>query len=120
MIVSGPIPSGTETDRSPFPPLLEQNRREMESLCLQFRVRQMSVFGSILADHFHADSDVDLLVEFEPDSNHTLFDLVELKARCEEILGREVDIVCHSSMVQSRNQFRANHILTTARYFCGS
>jgi len=46
---------------------LEIPRPEVESFCARNHIRKLSLFGSILTDRFRPDSDVDVLVEFEPD-----------------------------------------------------
>jgi uncharacterized protein len=41
-------------------------RAEIESFCGRNHIRKLALFGSILTDRFRPDSDVDMLVEFEP------------------------------------------------------
>ncbi|MDQ3480300.1 MAG: nucleotidyltransferase domain-containing protein, partial [Actinomycetota bacterium] len=51
-----------------MPALLEDKRAQIEELCRHFRVRRLDVFGSAIRDDFDPGrSDVDFLVEFEPD-----------------------------------------------------
>lgn len=49
------------------------------------------MFGSIARGEDGPDSDIDLLVDFEPDSS--LFDLLHLARQLEDLLGRPVDVV---------------------------
>jgi len=42
-------------------------------------VVELSLFGSILREDFHPDSDMDVLVTFAPNAEISLFDLVQLK-----------------------------------------
>ncbi len=57
-------------------------------------VTSLAVFGSTGRDEAMADSDVDLLVEFDPDKRAGLFGFVEVQQRLEEILGvSRVDLV---------------------------
>ncbi len=74
--------------------------------------RPLSLFGSALRDDFRPDSDLDLLVEFEPDASYSLFDLVALQDELKDLLGREVDLVEASAL---RNPFRRREILRTRR-----
>ncbi len=53
-------------------------RQALAEFCRQRGIRRLAVFGSALRDDFRADSDVDLLVEFEPDHIPTLFDIVDM------------------------------------------
>ena len=55
--------------------LIELNIQRIIDLCRKHRVKTLAVFGSILTDRFNAQSDVDLLVDFEP-IDHDTFDYV--------------------------------------------
>lgn len=55
-------------------------------------IRRLSLFGSILHDHFGPDSDVDVLVEFEPDSHISLFEMGEIQMDLMDMIGRDVDL----------------------------
>ena len=67
---------------------LRENRR----LLAQFHVRSLSVFGSVVRGEAGPDSDIDVLVEFEPDAHVGLFAFARLQRCLQEILGREVDL----------------------------
>ena len=47
---------------------IEIPARELAELCRRWKVRELALFGSVLREDFSADSDVDLLVSFEPDT----------------------------------------------------
>jgi uncharacterized protein len=66
---------------------------ELEELCRRYRVRELALFGSVLRDDFRGDSDVDVLIEFEPDSHITLFDLSRIQRELTQLFGRNVDLV---------------------------
>lgn len=70
----------------------------------------MGFFGSILRDDFSKESDVDILVSFEPQSSWTLFDLVDMQDELEGLLGRKVDLVEREAI---KNPFRRKEILRT-------
>ena len=54
---------------------LEENRQGVVRACQQYRVVSLYVFGSSLRDDFRpGDSDIDLLVEFQPDESYALVD----------------------------------------------
>lgn len=61
--------------------------------CQHHRIRRLAVFGSILRDEFCPDSDVDLLVEFEPDAEIGFMALSRMRRELSELLGRPVDLV---------------------------
>lgn len=59
--------------------------------CRRHRVRRLSLFGSILRDDFGPDSDIDVLVEFEPGATPG-FAFFGLQEELSEMLGRRVDL----------------------------
>jgi len=60
--------------------------------CKRNRIRKLAFFGSVLRDDFGPDSDVDVLVEFEPDADVSLLDMVRMEEELTEIIGRKVDL----------------------------
>ena len=71
---------------------LAVDREALEGFCRANRIRRLSVFGSALRDDFRPDSDVDILVEFEPDVLIGLMGLARLELELAELFGREVDL----------------------------
>ena len=65
--------------------------RRLADLCRRYHVRKLAFFGSILRDDFGPQSDVDVLVEFEPGHIPGLAFLT-MEAELSEILGRKVDL----------------------------
>ena len=78
--------------------------------CKRWKVKEFSVFGSILREDFGPDSDVDVLLSFIKDAPWGLFEFVDMKEELEKIFGREVDIVEKEGL---RNPFRRREILHT-------
>ncbi len=93
-------------------PRLPISEEALARFCREHGIRSLSLFGSALRDDFRPDSDLDLLVEFEPDASYSLFDLVALQDELKDLLGREVDLVEASAL---RNPFRRREILRTRR-----
>ena len=62
----------------------------------KFGVKKASLFGSVVRGEATEKSDVDLLIEFK--GKKTLLDLVRLKMRLEELLGRDVDVLTYNSI----------------------
>ena len=58
----------------------------------QFHVVSLSVFGSVARDEASADSDVDVLVEFDLEAVVGLFEFVRLQRYLTQLLGRRVDL----------------------------
>lgn len=78
--------------------------------CRRWKVTQLALFGSVLRDDFRADSDVDVLVTFEPDADISLFDLGAMQQELEGMFGRHVDLVEEAGL---RNPFRRRSILSS-------
>ena len=62
-------------------------------LCRQYRVRELALFGSAARDDFDGDSDVDLLVDFEPEAQVGFLTLARLRRELSDVLHRPVDLV---------------------------
>jgi len=60
--------------------------------CEQNHIRKLALFGSALREDFRPDSDVDLLVEFEPNARVGLIRLAGMELDLGELLGRKVDL----------------------------
>jgi predicted nucleotidyltransferase len=63
----------------------------LADFCMRHKVRKLSLFGSALRDDFGPDSDVDVLVEFEPNAKVGL-NFFAMEMELSEILGRKVDL----------------------------
>lgn len=88
-------------------------QERIEAFCRRWRVRELSLFGSVLRDDFRPDSDVDVLLDLEPGHGLSLYDLDEIESELSEIFGgREVDVTFKSAL---RNPFRRHEILRTHR-----
>ena len=64
---------------------------EIEAFCRKHHIRRLALFGSVLRDDFTDESDVDVLVEFEPGLTPGLA-FFSMQRELSEILGRQVDL----------------------------
>ncbi len=74
---------------------LRRRLREIDGYCRRNWIRHLKAFGSILedrGDNFREDSDVDLLVEFEPGTRVTLLDMARMERELGELIGFKVDL----------------------------
>jgi len=80
--------------------MIQDNQKVIESLCRQFHVLKLEVFGSAVSDEFdETRSDVDFLVEFEALEPAPLADCYfGLLAELERLFGRNVDLVTTRSL----------------------
>ncbi|MBI3362033.1 MAG: nucleotidyltransferase family protein [Chloroflexi bacterium] len=68
-------------------------RNQIADFCRRNRIRRLSFFGSVLRDDFRPDSDVDVLVEFEPEAQIGFMALSRIKRELSALLERPVDLV---------------------------
>jgi predicted nucleotidyltransferase len=66
---------------------------KIAEICRKYQVRELSVFGSAARGDMQPESDIDLLVEFEPDAPVGLFEFAGMEEELTTALGRKVDLV---------------------------
>ena len=66
---------------------------ELTDFCRRYKVRELALFGSMLGTNYGPDSDVDLLVSFEPEARVSFLTLARMQRELETLLGRSVDLV---------------------------
>ncbi|MBX3363026.1 MAG: nucleotidyltransferase family protein [Phycisphaeraceae bacterium] len=64
----------------------------IEAFCARHGVRRLSLFGSILRPDFAPESDVDMLVEFEPGKTPGMIGFGAMILELEQLVGRKVDL----------------------------
>lgn len=67
-------------------------KKELAEFCRRNQIRRLSLFGSVLREDFGPDSDVDVLVEFEPEARVGLFALARMEMELSELLDHRVDL----------------------------
>jgi len=73
-------------DRFPVP------QEAVAAFCKAHDIRRLAFFGSVIRDDFGPDSDVDVLVEFEPGRTPGLLGMSAMEIELGRILGRKVDL----------------------------
>ncbi len=75
------------------------DRKGIEEICRKYRIKRFALFGSVLRDDFGPDSDVDVLVEFEPGSVPGFFGLHRIELEIARLFGnRKVDLLTFRSL----------------------
>ncbi|MFH1422028.1 MAG: nucleotidyltransferase family protein [Planctomycetota bacterium] len=67
-------------------------KEKLADFCRRNRIHKLAFFGSILRDDFGSDSDIDILVEFEPGQVIGYLRMADMEIGLSEILGRKVDL----------------------------
>ena len=80
---------------------IRAKRDEIYAIARKHKAEKLWVFGSCARKEERPDSDVDLLVKYEPKYN--LFDAIDLKDDMEHVLGREVDVISLGSLDSERS-----------------
>jgi predicted nucleotidyltransferase len=75
-----------------MPAQIEMPTEQIVGFCRGHAIRRLWLFGSVLRDDFRAESDVDFLVEFDPDAQVGLLDMAAMEIELGEMLGRKVDL----------------------------
>jgi len=73
-------------------PHISIDRETLAEFCQKYYIKHLAIFGSVLRDDFRPDSDVDVLVEFQPGQCH--LDFIAIERQLSGLLqGRRVDMV---------------------------
>ena len=71
---------------------IEIPKEKLAEFCRRHHIRKLSLFGSVLTESFTPESDVDVLVEFEPERTPGMLRMAGLELEISELLGRKVDL----------------------------
>ena len=77
---------------------IEIPANEITNFCRRHHIHELALFGSVLRDDFGPDSDVDVLVEFEPNAHIGYLGFFRLQDELVELFGREVDLFTANSL----------------------
>ncbi len=87
---------------------------ELEDFGRQWNTLVLSLFGSALRDNFKPDSDVDMLVQDEPNAHWSLIDHIGFKLELESLVGRRVGLVSKPAIEKSANWILRQNTLDSA------
>ena len=68
------------------------DKDQVAAFCRKHHIRKLALYGSVLRSDFHDDSDVDVLVEFDPAHIPGLMALAEMEEELSGIIGRKADM----------------------------
>jgi hypothetical protein len=88
------------------------HHEDLAQFCRKHSIRRLSFFGSVLRSDFGPESDIDVLVDFEPGHTPGLLQFARMQRELSELMdGREVDLRTPSELSK---YFRAQ-VLSTAQ-----
>ena len=92
-------------------PQISVSKTALAAFCQERGIRRLAVFGSALRDDFGPDSDIDLLVEFEPERIPGLLGIAGMEIELSELFaGRKVDL----RTAEDLSPYFRQHVLDTA------
>lgn len=68
-------------------------RQELADFCRRYNVQKLALFGSVLGDNFRAESDVDILVSFQPTAHIGFITFSRMQRELAGLFNRPVDLV---------------------------
>ena len=89
----------------------------ISQFCQRWNIIEFALFGSVLRDDFRPDSDVDVLVTYEPSHRITLSNSLSMQEETEYLFHRCVDLVEKKLL---KNPYRLSNILKTYRVIYAS
>jgi len=89
---------------------IEIDRKKIGEFCKRNRIQKLAFFGSVLRDDFRPESDVDILVKFEPGTTVGLLGLAGMEIELSEIIGRKADL----RTAEDLSRYFRDEVLATA------
>ncbi len=87
------------------------SKSDIGQFCQRWNITKLELFGSAIRDDFSDESDIDLLVEYDPAFHRTLSDMDMMQEEIEAIFHRSVDLVVRSTIENSPNPYKRENIL---------
>lgn len=91
---------------------------QLAEFCQHWQIVELALFGSILRDDFNPNSDVDILVTFQPNHSWGL-EFIQMREQLSTLFNRPVDLMTRNSIVNSHNVLRRQNILNSAEVIYG-
>lgn len=83
---------------------------DIQRFCQRYQIRELALFGSVLRNDFRIDSDIDVLVEFEPEAQIGLRALSRMQRELSTIFHRPVDLVTKTGLKPKIRQIILNNM----------
>lgn len=78
---------------------IDISKEKIVDFCQRWNIAKLSLFGSVLRDDFRPDSDIDVLVEFQPGHTPGFLKLHRMQEEFSKLLGnRHIDLVTPKSL----------------------
>lgn len=87
---------------------------QLIEFCQRWHVRELALFGSVLRDDFSAQSDIDILISYQPIAKRGLFEKIRMQEELSYLLDRDIDLVSKRAIENSHNWLRRKNILESS------
>ena len=81
------------TTKNPSRVKIKIPKKELNEFCQRYQIQRLALFGSVLGDNFRKESDVDVLVSFQPNAKIGFITFSRMQRELAELLNRPVDLV---------------------------
>ena len=71
---------------------IKMPKEQLAQFCETYHIRRISLYGSALRDDFSENSDIDILIDFEPGVKAGLLKMARMENELSDMLGRKVDL----------------------------
>lgn len=88
---------------------------QIQAFCQRWHITEFALFGSVLRDDFRPDSDIDVLVTFDPSFQRGLTETLQMRDELQALFGRQVDLIIKAAIERSENWLRRKNILESAQ-----
>lgn len=89
---------------------IKASSTQIAQFCQRWNIAEFALFGSVLRDDFHSDSDIDVVVGFSGEHSLTWDDRIQMQKEIEALFERKVDLVNKKYL---KNPYRRHEILRT-------
>lgn len=86
----------------------------LANFCQKNQIIELSLFGSVLREDFNENSDIDILVSYQPTAKRGLIEKIRMTEELKLLFNREVDLVSKKAIENSQNWIRRKNILESA------
>ncbi|GAB4197714.1 MAG: nucleotidyltransferase family protein [Coleofasciculaceae cyanobacterium] len=91
------------------------SQKVIAEFCQRWYIIEFAVFGSVLREDFHPDSDVDVLVTFALEAKRGLTETLQMQDELKVMFHREIDFIVKTALEKSQNWLRRQTILNSAQ-----
>ena len=96
--------------QNPVAERIKASPAQIADFCQRWSIIEFALFGSVLRDDFHPDSDIDVLLTFPRENPLTWDDHIKMQEEIEALFGRKVDLINKKYL---KNPYRRHEILNT-------